>query len=330
MKRLVVSSADEIPRLKGLIGQSAEVAMARLSEINEARTPLGALSAVKFEQVGADPLDPLRPLNLIEQVNQCFTYLVSLAAVEALFELHPDAGPFKLNLGNVSGSDVESLDRSVIAEVFAAVRPSNNRKLKNDIERAAKTEADAKYVFFHAPGEHEPFEEQGVRVVPLPLDLGHEVGLDEPYDWRGLGTLQVGLLGEHLVWFEFARRGLNVYTPAVDDHGVDFLVAMPAGRLASVQVKTSRDFSYVFLRKDRFQLEPDAFLALVVLVQQEAPRLYLIPSQAWETPEDPFVSRDFVGKKSPPEWGVKLSRQALPALAGFEFRSRLAATIGAS
>ena len=36
-----------------------------------------------------NPLDPTRPLNLIEQVNQTFTALVSVRAVEYLFRSSP-------------------------------------------------------------------------------------------------------------------------------------------------------------------------------------------------------------------------------------------------
>jgi len=89
----------------------------------------------------------------VEQVNQTWTYLVSL------FERHPDAGGFRLNFGTEAGSDILSLVPNVVAaEVFAAVRPSNNRKLTKDLQKLVREcpEARARYVFFHAPGfQHE-------------------------------------------------------------------------------------------------------------------------------------------------------------------------------
>lgn len=177
MKHITVTSSKELPALKALVAEAAELAIQRLQAQIEGRSPLGVLASMKFEQIGADPLDPVRPLNLIEQVNQCFTYLVSLNAVEQLLEWHSEAAPYRMNLGNVPGSDIESHDRSVIAEVFASVRPSNNRKLQNDIQRAAETEAARKYVFFHAPGDHSPFEERGVKVVPVRLDFDSGSGV---------------------------------------------------------------------------------------------------------------------------------------------------------
>jgi hypothetical protein len=42
----------------------------------------------------------------------------------------------------------------VVAETFAGVHPSNNRKLAKDLQKLARTRPDAKarYVFFGSPG----------------------------------------------------------------------------------------------------------------------------------------------------------------------------------
>ena len=87
-------------------------------------------------EIGRHPLEN-RDLNLVEQVNQTFTILVSLAAVEWLFNYEPTTAPFTLNPGTKSGSDILGQQENLAAEVFAAVRPSNNRKLNLDIERVA-------------------------------------------------------------------------------------------------------------------------------------------------------------------------------------------------
>src|ERR1035437_2926245 len=57
--------------------------------------------------MGWHPIDD-RPLNLIEQTNQTWTYLVTLKALPFLFERHPDAGGFCLNLGTQAGTDITS------------------------------------------------------------------------------------------------------------------------------------------------------------------------------------------------------------------------------
>ena len=67
----------------------------------------------------------------------------------------PLPAAFAINLGTASGTDIESVAPKVVAaEVFAAVHPSNNRKLAKDLKKLALEcpDADARYVFFGAPG----------------------------------------------------------------------------------------------------------------------------------------------------------------------------------
>ena len=92
-----------------------------------------------------------RPKNLIEQINQTFTYLASVRTACWLLEDHPEAGSLRLNLGTVAGSDIESLDGLVAAETFASVNPRNDDKLKDDIVKVSATAAIHKYVFYICP-----------------------------------------------------------------------------------------------------------------------------------------------------------------------------------
>ena len=114
--------------------------------------PMSLLRAMRFDMVGHDPLTG-EPLNVVEQLNQTFTILVTLRAIEQLFELHPNAGGFRLALGTSSGRDIESVkERLVAAEVFSATRPTSNQKSKKDLMRLASDPAQYRYVFFCCPG----------------------------------------------------------------------------------------------------------------------------------------------------------------------------------
>lgn len=129
---------------------------------------LSLLRALRFETRGSDPLSG-EPLNVVEQLNQTFTILVSLRAVERLIEMHPSAAGFRLALGTSGGRDIESVEPNLVAaEVFAATRPGSNQKLKKDIERLARDPARHRYVFFAAPGyacgRHLELDAQGVEV----------------------------------------------------------------------------------------------------------------------------------------------------------------------
>lgn len=109
------------------------------------------------------------PLNLIEQLNQTFTYLATAKALRLLLQLDPTLAPFTVNLGTTAGSDIESARHGgLAAEVFAAVNTSNNRKLAKDLAKVARTNAHIKYVFFMCPGYEEgrqpKLEREGVQV----------------------------------------------------------------------------------------------------------------------------------------------------------------------
>lgn len=107
------------------------------------------LRKVKFEQCGYDPLFEHKT-NFIEQVNQTFTYLVCLDAVEYLLYKYSNMR-FNVNFGVESGYDVESEDGTIICECFAATTPDSNDKLKSDTLKVyCNSDAIHKYVIFYA------------------------------------------------------------------------------------------------------------------------------------------------------------------------------------
>lgn len=113
--------------------------------------PLEALHTLRFEKVGYHPLEERR-LNLVEQLNQTFTIMASLAAARHLLKWFPQSGGLRLNLGTAQGRDIESVNPKVVeAEVFAAVRRSSNSKLSKEIQKLAKSDAASRYVFFYVP-----------------------------------------------------------------------------------------------------------------------------------------------------------------------------------
>ena len=154
MQTTILTLAEIDPlleRVRAAAGRTTQV-IGRL--IGSESDGVEVLRQMKFAEMGWHPIDDW-PLNLIEQLNQTWTYLVTLKALPFLFERHPAAGGFRLNLGTASGTDIESVaPRVVAAEVFAAVHPSNNRKLTKELKRLALEcpDAQARYVFFGAPG----------------------------------------------------------------------------------------------------------------------------------------------------------------------------------
>ena len=148
-KQITLRSAEDIKNYIEDLRISAEEAQLQLSDISGYAEPLELLYRIKFEKICFDPLNQQRSLNLIEQVNQTFTYLASFRAASLLFSWHPALDSLTLNLGARSGTDIESnYDGGIAAEVFAAVTPQNNKKLIKDIEKVTKVKAVHKYVFF--------------------------------------------------------------------------------------------------------------------------------------------------------------------------------------
>jgi hypothetical protein len=131
---IIVNTPAEIDplveRVRAATTRTAQ-ALARLTA--EERDGLRVLRRLKFTEMAWHPIDD-RPLNLVEQINQTWPYLVTLKALPILFERHPEAGGFRLNLGTEGGTDIESLSPNVVAaETFAAVHPSNNGKLMKEV-----------------------------------------------------------------------------------------------------------------------------------------------------------------------------------------------------
>lgn len=150
MRTRTINSVADVEALEMAICHSADTALAGIANL-QCQKGLQALWKLKFSKAGCDPLSAETPLNFIEQLNQTFTYLATARAVKILLELHEDILPLTVNLGTTPGFDIQSGTR-LLAEVFAAVTPHNNNKLKDDVNKlAAETTAEFRYAFFMCP-----------------------------------------------------------------------------------------------------------------------------------------------------------------------------------
>jgi hypothetical protein len=149
---LTVQTVDDADRLMEQVRTSA----VKVQNWTAAQSsdPLDMLRSMKFKAVGFHPIKG-HALNLVEQINQTWTFVAAIAAVRQLLKLHPDAGGFRLAPGAHAClaldimSEVEGL---VGAETFAAVTPGNNGKLEGDLCKLAARPEKHRYVFFMSPG----------------------------------------------------------------------------------------------------------------------------------------------------------------------------------
>ena len=139
------------------------------------------------------------------------------------------------------------------------------------------------------------------------------------FEWKRVNRLQLGRYAEYFVKMEFILAGFDVYTSEVDERGIDFIIRKDRNTYYDIQVKSVRGLNYIFFPKDKFSPRRNLLAAIVIFFEGKPPKIYLIPSTEWLNPNDLFVSRDYEGKKSKPEWGLNLSKKNLSLLEKFEF-----------
>ncbi len=168
MKRQEISNLYDLDRLEGRILRSVETSVATLKRLLESGDSIGLFAKLKFIDVGIDPLNENRPLNLVEQLNQTFTYLASIVGARWLASRHPESLPLTLNLGTSPGFDIQSGCGKFIAETFAVTHPNSNDKLRKDVDRLENHKlAEHRFVFYLSPVEARQLGTTDVTIIRL-------------------------------------------------------------------------------------------------------------------------------------------------------------------
>lgn len=154
-----------------------------------------------------------------------------------------------------------------------------------------------------------------------------EMGKKTAYNVRWardqLTAQALGKFCEYYAKMALLSYGVRIYTPEIDDHGIDFVAEGRKGFL-KFQVKGVRGLSQVFMEKEKFDVKDDAmFLILILLVDGEEPDMYVIPSSAWRRESPVFVSHDYEGKRSKPDYTVNVSRKNMPELEKYRLENML-------
>jgi len=130
----------------------------------------------KFNTFGFHPISS-KPLNLIEQLNQSFTFIAAFEAAKKLFEWHELPNGLLVFPGAHAPKGSLDLEANELpgylgAETFASVRPNNNGKLKADLVKLSKRPERYRYSFFISPlfpesKRQKELEIEGVQVWSL-------------------------------------------------------------------------------------------------------------------------------------------------------------------
>lgn len=145
-------------------------------------------------------------------------------------------------------------------------------------------------------------------------------------NWAVLNSLQLGRYAEYFAKMEFASYGLEVFSSEVDDRGIDFIVKDKKDRFSEIQVKSLRGTGYVFAQKSKFIISnPNLYMALLIFKEGQKPDFFLIPSEAWKTPNEVFVDRNYdkPGQTSKPEYGINISIKNYDILEIFKFEESI-------
>ena len=150
---ITVTTSNEVAKLIADVQNNLQQTMTRLTENLQNMNPLAVAYDLRFtDQHACNPLKSATPLNFIEQLNQSYTYLISLKAAAYLFAQFPALGSLNLNLGTTNGADIETgsgSSPSIVAETFAATHANSNRKLQKDIKKVCDYTAVHYFVFYY-------------------------------------------------------------------------------------------------------------------------------------------------------------------------------------
>jgi len=143
------------------------------------------------------------------------------------------------------------------------------------------------------------------------------------YTWNDISKQQLGKFAEYYSKMELTRYGFQVYSPEIDDRGIDFIIRYGTGPLFEIQVKSVRKSGYVYMEKSKFILKDKLFCLLLIFNEGQLPNLFLLPSLSWNKSDDLLRERKYEGKRSAPEWGLNISKKNMHILEQYDFDKQI-------
>ena len=146
--------------------------------------------------------------------------------------------------------------------------------------------------------------------------------------WFKLNKLQLGKYAEYYAKMEFAKRGFEVYTSEVDDHGIDFVTKYPNSlNFYEVQVKSKRPGGSIFVNEDDIAMDDHHLLCCVCFGGAELPDVYVIPMTKWKEKDNYPALSESNGAKTKSAWTVNHSKKNNRILEKFKIDKVLDAII---
>ena len=120
-----------------------------------------------------------------------------------------------------------------------------------------------------------------------------------------------------LVISEFEKQGFEV------EHLKDSIISVKKGGVQyKVFTKSLTKGDYTFHRKTYLELKENNYVVLVLYEIEAVDKvkaIYLMPSVEWREPDETFIAPNYEGKKSKPEYGIRVSPKHFARLDEFRF-----------
>ena len=120
----------------------------------------------------------------------------------------------------------------------------------------------------------------------------------------------IGRIGELYAIIEFLYHKFEVYSPEIDNKGIDF-VARRGNTVFEVQVKSVLPKSYTFIKKDKFVNKDTFLICYIRFIEGEVPAIYIIPAPNIVSEDNSGLFADYTNRENNPEYGIKYNQNEM-------------------
>lgn len=129
---------------------------------------------------------------------------------------------------------------------------------------------------------------------------------------------------QHFVKLELMKARIEVYQNESADKGIEFIVKNKLSNYHEIYlqpINLEKDRSVKIPKQDLGELKDSLLIALVLLMKETEPVLYLIPSTIFVNPDNYIFFENEQGERFSylSNWEIKVFTKAIPELSKYEF-----------
>lgn len=129
---------------------------------------------------------------------------------------------------------------------------------------------------------------------------------------------------QHFVKLELMKARIEVFQNESGNKGIEFIVKNKLGNYHEIYlqpINLEKDRSIKIPKQDLGELKDSLWIALVLLMKETEPVLYLIPSTVFKNPDNYIFFENEQGERFSylSNWEIKVFTKAIPKLSKYEF-----------